>query len=51
MKKFLKLMVARRLAATPIGLAALGIGWFLGRRRRKQRARHESTRVREHAVR
>ncbi|MGW0592003.1 DUF6203 family protein [Streptosporangium sp. NPDC002607] len=40
MKKFFKVVVARRLSRTPIGLAILGAGWFLGRRRR-QRARRQ----------
>ncbi|SEF54637.1 PEP-CTERM protein-sorting domain-containing protein [Nonomuraea solani] len=43
MKKFLKVLVVRRLAATPIGLVALGVGWYLGRRhkkRRDERAKH-----------
>ncbi|MFG1948830.1 DUF6203 family protein [Nonomuraea sp. NPDC048826] len=36
MKGFFKVVVARWLARTPLGLAALGIGWFLGRRRRQR---------------
>ncbi|WP_329080171.1 DUF6203 family protein [Streptosporangium sp. NBC_01469] len=36
MKRFFKVVVARWLARTPIGLAILGVGWFLGRRRRQQ---------------
>ncbi|GAB2913796.1 DUF6203 family protein [Nonomuraea fastidiosa] len=41
MKAFLKLLVARRLAATPLGLAILGAGWILGRRRKRRRAERE----------
>ncbi|WP_157594463.1 DUF6203 family protein [Streptosporangium amethystogenes] len=40
MKRFFKVVVARWLARTPIGLAILGVGWFLGRRRR-QRAQEQ----------
>ncbi|MFF3438281.1 DUF6203 family protein [Streptosporangium sp. NPDC002721] len=36
MKKFFKVVVARWLARTPFGLAILGVGWFLGRRRRQR---------------
>lgn len=36
MKKFFKVVVARWLARTPLGLAILGVGWFLGRRRRQR---------------
>ncbi|GII05538.1 DUF6203 family protein [Planobispora takensis] len=38
MNKFLKLMATRWLARTPFGMAVLGAGWLLGRRR-KRRAR------------
>ncbi|UBU15437.1 DUF6203 family protein [Nonomuraea gerenzanensis] len=38
MKKLLKLLFARRLAASPLGLAALVLGWFLARRKRHRRA-------------
>lgn len=47
MKGFLKVVLARWLARTPLGLAALGIGWYLGRRR-KRRREQETT---EHKVR
>ncbi|WP_371784246.1 DUF6203 family protein [Streptosporangium subroseum] len=43
MKKFFKVVVARWLARTPIGLAILGLGWILGRRR-KERAQSEGER-------
>ncbi|NRQ35328.1 hypothetical protein HII36_26385 [Nonomuraea sp. NN258] len=36
MKRFFKLVVARWLARTPYGLAILGLGWLLGRRRRRR---------------
>ncbi|GAA4198896.1 hypothetical protein GCM10022252_50000 [Streptosporangium oxazolinicum] len=36
MKRFFKVVVARWLARTPFGLAILGAGWFLGRRRRRR---------------
>ncbi|MCK2216505.1 DUF6203 family protein [Actinomadura sp. ATCC 31491] len=36
MKRLLKVLVARRLAATPLGLAFLAAGWLLGRRRRRR---------------
>ncbi|MEU4834603.1 DUF6203 family protein [Streptosporangium sp. NPDC023615] len=42
MKKFFKVVVARWLARTPFGLAVLGVGWLLGRR--KQRAQVEQGR-------
>ncbi|MFC4115976.1 DUF6203 family protein [Nonomuraea zeae] len=38
MRKLFNLVVARWLARTPVGLIALGIGWFLARRRRRNRA-------------
>ncbi|MEO3872444.1 DUF6203 family protein [Nonomuraea sp. B12E4] len=41
MGKFLKLVVARWLARTPLGLVVLGISWFLTRRRRRQRAQRD----------
>ncbi|MFG1696594.1 DUF6203 family protein [Nonomuraea sp. NPDC049309] len=44
MKRLLKLLVARRLAATPLGLAVLGAGWILGRRRKRRRAEREEHR-------
>ncbi|MEU8204032.1 DUF6203 family protein [Streptosporangium sp. NPDC049046] len=50
MKKFFKVVVARRLSRTPIGLAILGAGWFLGRRRR-QREQEQAGRGREYATR
>jgi Family of unknown function (DUF6203) len=43
MKKFFKVVVARWLARTPIGLAILGLGWILGRRR-KDRIQSEGER-------
>ena len=43
MKKFFKVVVARWLARTPIGLAILGLGWILGRRR-KERTQSEGER-------
>ncbi|MEW9551706.1 DUF6203 family protein [Nonomuraea sp. NPDC050783] len=36
MKRLLKVLLARRLAATPVGALILGIGWLLGRRRRRR---------------
>ncbi|WP_221206098.1 DUF6203 family protein [Streptosporangium becharense] len=39
MKRFFKVVVARWLARTPIGLAVLGLGWLLGRRRRQRAQR------------
>ncbi|MET8867843.1 DUF6203 family protein [Nonomuraea sp. NPDC049421] len=42
MKKLLKLLVARKMATTPLGIAALGVGWFLGRRRKRRRAEREA---------
>ncbi|MFC5831043.1 DUF6203 family protein [Nonomuraea insulae] len=52
MMKLLKLLVARRLAVSPMGLVVLGLGWFLARRRKRQlvereggRAAHESGRA------
>ncbi|MGW0810040.1 DUF6203 family protein [Nonomuraea sp. NPDC002799] len=36
MMKLLKLMMARKMAATPIGLAVLALGWLLGRKRRQR---------------
>lgn len=36
MKRFFKVMAARRLVRTPIGLAILGVGWLVGRRRRRR---------------
>ncbi|WP_043631883.1 DUF6203 family protein [Nonomuraea candida] len=45
MKKLFQLLVARRLAKTPIGLAALAIGWLLARRRRRNRPDHENKRI------
>ncbi|GAA1627856.1 hypothetical protein GCM10009733_025770 [Nonomuraea maheshkhaliensis] len=42
MKKFLKLVVARYLSKTPLGLVVLGIGWFLGRRHKRRRAEREN---------
>ncbi|MED7923525.1 DUF6203 family protein [Nonomuraea sp. LP-02] len=38
MKRFLKVLLARRLAATPVGAALLALGWLLNRRRRKHQA-------------
>ncbi|MGR6922954.1 DUF6203 family protein [[Actinomadura] parvosata] len=38
MKKLFKLLLARRLAGTPLGLAALAAGWLLARRKRRRRA-------------
>ncbi|WP_188193957.1 DUF6203 family protein [Nonomuraea sp. SYSU D8015] len=43
MKRFLKAMILRRLARTPIGAVFLAVGWVLGRRRRRhvqRRHRH-----------
>ncbi|MFB4281937.1 DUF6203 family protein [Nonomuraea sp. MTCD27] len=52
MQKFLKLVVARWLARTPIGLVALGIGWYLARRRRRrQQPPHETQHTRRHPAR
>ncbi|MEU6730495.1 DUF6203 family protein [Nonomuraea wenchangensis] len=36
MKRFLKVLLARRLAATPVGAALLALGWLLNRRRRNR---------------
>ncbi|GAA3475298.1 hypothetical protein GCM10018965_098510 [Nonomuraea roseola] len=36
MRRFFKFVMARWLARTPIGLAVLALGWFLGRRRRRR---------------
>ncbi|WP_425566600.1 DUF6203 family protein [Planomonospora alba] len=36
MKRFVKLVAARWLSRTPLGLAVLGAGWLLGRRRRRR---------------
>ncbi|WP_176993845.1 DUF6203 family protein [Nonomuraea jiangxiensis] len=41
MEKFLKFVMARWLARTPLGLIVLGIGWFLTRRRGRQRAQRD----------
>ncbi|MEV0620258.1 DUF6203 family protein [Nonomuraea sp. NPDC050404] len=41
MKKLFKLLLARKMAKTPIGLAALAIGWYLARHRRQKHADHE----------
>ncbi|WP_344480896.1 DUF6203 family protein [Nonomuraea monospora] len=38
MKKLFQLLLARRLAGTPIGMAAILLGWFLARRKRRRRA-------------
>ncbi|MGW4797804.1 DUF6203 family protein [Nonomuraea sp. MG754425] len=38
MKKLFQLLVARRLARTPLGLTALGIGWLLARHFRRRHA-------------
>ncbi|MEV0829869.1 DUF6203 family protein [Nonomuraea rubra] len=38
MKNLLKLLLAKRMAGTPLGLAALVLGWFLARRRRRRHA-------------
>lgn len=43
MKGFLKVVLARWLARTPLGLAALGIGWYLGRRRKRRREQEQET--------
>ncbi|MEU6795334.1 DUF6203 family protein [Nonomuraea wenchangensis] len=40
MKRFLKVLLARRLAATPVGAALLALGWLLNRRRRRNRQTH-----------
>ncbi|MBF8194217.1 hypothetical protein ITP53_52850 [Nonomuraea sp. K274] len=48
MKKFIKLLIARRLAATPIGLIVLGLGLLLGRRRRQRRDQHPGERSGRH---
>ncbi|MGA5761098.1 DUF6203 family protein [Nonomuraea bangladeshensis] len=36
MKRFLKVLLARRMAATPIGAALLALGWLVNRRRKNQ---------------
>ncbi|GIH97081.1 DUF6203 family protein [Planobispora siamensis] len=41
MNKLFKLMATRWLARTPFGMAVLGAGWLIGRRRRR-RARQEA---------
>ncbi|WP_353051382.1 DUF6203 family protein [Herbidospora sp. NBRC 101105] len=46
MKRILQVFVTRWLSKTPLGIAVLGVGWFLGRRRRKAREAEESARVR-----
>ncbi|MEU4512808.1 DUF6203 family protein [Nonomuraea wenchangensis] len=38
MKRFLKVLLARRLAATPVGAALLALGWLINRRRRKHQS-------------
>ncbi|GAA4583055.1 hypothetical protein GCM10023194_19340 [Planotetraspora phitsanulokensis] len=38
MKRILELILARRLARTPLGLVLLGIGWWIIRKRRADRA-------------
>ncbi|MGW3348916.1 DUF6203 family protein [Nonomuraea rubra] len=48
MKNLLKLLLAKRMAGTPLGLAALVLGWLLARRRRRRHAyetEHETERV------
>lgn len=46
MKNLFKLLLARRMAGTPLGLAALVLGWFLARRRKRRHA-HEAERETE----
>ncbi|WP_146615910.1 DUF6203 family protein [Nonomuraea aridisoli] len=46
MKNLLKLLVARRLSATPIGMIALGVGWLIARRRKQRQAEPETSRTR-----
>jgi Family of unknown function (DUF6203) len=41
MKKFFKVVVVRWLARTPIGLAILGLGWLLGRRKERTQSEGE----------
>ncbi|MBG0831931.1 hypothetical protein HS041_29930 [Planomonospora sp. ID67723] len=36
MKNFFKVVVVRWLSRTPLGLALLGVGWLLGRRRKRR---------------
>ncbi|WP_158578678.1 DUF6203 family protein [Spongiactinospora rosea] len=43
MVNFLKLLLARRLIRTPLGLAVLAAGWLLGRRRRQRRREQQQT--------
>ncbi|MEO3810427.1 DUF6203 family protein [Sphaerisporangium sp. B11E5] len=38
MKRILKLVVTRWLARTPFGLAVLGVGWLVMRKRRRRAA-------------
>ncbi|MFB4267190.1 DUF6203 family protein [Nonomuraea sp. GTA35] len=52
MRKLFKLLLARRMAGTPLGLAALVLGWFLARRRRRRHAyeaEHETERAGRHS--
>ncbi|MEV4838780.1 DUF6203 family protein [Nonomuraea sp. NPDC049486] len=44
MKGLFKVALARWLARTPIGLAILGAGWFLGRRRSRRKEEQERRR-------
>ncbi|MEV0593202.1 DUF6203 family protein [Nonomuraea cavernae] len=46
MKNFLEVVVARWLARTPIGLAVVGLAWFLGRRRRQRTEQQQDKRGR-----
>ncbi|GAA1754843.1 DUF6203 family protein [Nonomuraea bangladeshensis] len=39
MKRLLKVLLGRRMAATPIGAALLALGWLVNRRRRKNQPR------------
>ncbi|WP_369409000.1 DUF6203 family protein [Herbidospora cretacea] len=46
MKRIVQLIFTRWLARTPLGLAVLGAGWLVGRRRRKAREAEQNARIR-----
>ncbi|WP_425460148.1 DUF6203 family protein [Herbidospora galbida] len=46
MKRILQVFVTRWLSKTPLGIAVLGAGWFVSRRRRKAREAEENARFR-----
>jgi cytochrome c-type biogenesis protein CcmH/NrfF len=41
MKGIFKVVVARWLARTPVGLILLGVGWLIGRKRKQRRLEQE----------